>query len=263
MINISLSFDDGRHDNYVIAKNILEPMNIPATFNVTIGYILNDKNIEKPSENEPMTINELRDLANNKLFEISSHGYEHNNDVDNLIYGAKKIKEKLYWKDNKKIGIVSPHSQFMINKIDTSLPKFKLNNIIYLRVGARFGKIKFIRKIVRKLNRVFHIPFLSYWVYKESFVKKSDNFILYSIGIYKYNTYNEVKYIIDKCIRENKSIIFEFHSILRKSDPFYDNLYMWEYDDFYKLCKYLKKLEMETKINICKVKDIKGNNYDR
>ena len=45
MVNIVLSFDDGRHDNYEAYKNILNPLNIPATFNITAGYVLND--IEK------------------------------------------------------------------------------------------------------------------------------------------------------------------------------------------------------------------------
>ncbi len=256
MINVSLSFDDGRHDNYVIAKEILESLNIPATFNITIGYILKDENIEVPSEHEPMSLDELQDLAKNSLFEIAGHGYQHNNDIDNLIYGVKKIREILNFSKDKSIGLVSPHSEFIIKDIDNFLPIFKANNISYLRVGAKFDSLNLIRKILRKLNRIFHIPFLTYWIYKNSYV--NDNFPLYSIGIYKYNSFKEIKYIIDKSIKNNKSIIFELHSILKKGSPFYDDLYMWDYTKFSKLCNYLKKLEQENKIIICKTEEVKS-----
>lgn len=36
---VTLSFDDGRIDNYRVAKEILLPNNIPATINIATGYI--------------------------------------------------------------------------------------------------------------------------------------------------------------------------------------------------------------------------------
>ena len=36
---ISFSFDDGRIDNYTKAYPILKKHNLPATFNITTGYI--------------------------------------------------------------------------------------------------------------------------------------------------------------------------------------------------------------------------------
>ena len=40
MLKVVLSFDDGRRDNYRAAFEILKPLELPATFNITIGYIL-------------------------------------------------------------------------------------------------------------------------------------------------------------------------------------------------------------------------------
>ena len=37
--SISISFDDGHMDNMRVVKEILLPMNIPATFNTTSGFI--------------------------------------------------------------------------------------------------------------------------------------------------------------------------------------------------------------------------------
>lgn len=36
---VTLSFDDGRIDNYRVAKEILLPNNIPATINIATAYI--------------------------------------------------------------------------------------------------------------------------------------------------------------------------------------------------------------------------------
>ena len=40
MLRVILSFDDGRKDNYRAAMEIMKPLDIPATFNITTGYIL-------------------------------------------------------------------------------------------------------------------------------------------------------------------------------------------------------------------------------
>lgn len=44
MVIVSLSFDDGRYDNYTNVLPILRKYDIPATFNITTAYI--DKRIE-------------------------------------------------------------------------------------------------------------------------------------------------------------------------------------------------------------------------
>lgn len=39
MIKITLSFDDGRRDNYINAVPVLMKFGLPATFNITTDYI--------------------------------------------------------------------------------------------------------------------------------------------------------------------------------------------------------------------------------
>lgn len=36
---VTLSFDDGRIDNYCIVKEVTNPLNIPVTINIATGYI--------------------------------------------------------------------------------------------------------------------------------------------------------------------------------------------------------------------------------
>ena len=256
MTKISLSFDDGRKDNYVAAKEILEPLNIPATFNITIGYVEKTPNIEKPSEHIPMSIDELKDLYNNNLFEIAGHGYEHNNDVDNLIKGVNELRKVLNISDKQKLGIVSPHSEFDTDTLPKVIKKLKDNNICYLRVGKNFPNNVFMRKAVRKINRKLNIPSIFSWSYKDSDIKNTDEFLLYSSGAIKDTKLKELKRLVSDAIKNDKSYIICFHSILKKDEPFYDDLFTWDYNDFLEFCKYLKKLRDDNKIEICKTIDL-------
>lgn len=256
MTKIALSFDDGRKDNYRVAKEILEPLNIPASFNITTGYI--QRTIEekdKPSAHEPMTMEEVKDLKEKDLFEIAGHGYTHDNEQKNLIKGVNELRNILNFNE-KKIGIASPHSEFDLSGIEKFKTECKKNNINYLRISHRFKKNFLIRKIIRKINRKLNIPFLYYYVYKDTDVKKTDEFLLYSVPIIKDNKINEVKYLIEKAIESDKSYILMLHSILKPGEIYYDDLFTWDYNDFKELCEFLKELENNNKIKITKVIDI-------
>lgn len=259
MTNIAFSFDDGRKDNYIVAKKILEPLNMPASFNITIGYVENKlKDVDKPSLNEPMSMEELREIHNAKIFEIADHGYKHNNDVYNLIKGAKEIKEKLEIIEDKKIGIASPHSQFNLNeikKIENAEDDNGNKLFSYLRISHNFEKNEFIRRVIRKINRKIHFPFFYYWVYKYTYFK-DNNFLIYSVPVVKDNKLKEVKYLINKAVKEDKSYILMFHSILKKDEKYYNDLYSWDYNDFKKLCEFLKSLESEKKLKVKTVEEM-------
>lgn len=256
MTRIALSFDDGRKDNYRVAKEIFEPLNIPASFNITTGYIeKNINDVDKPSNHEPMTIDEVKELSKNNLFEIAGHGYKHDNQVENLIYGVD-ILRKMLSKDKMPIGIASPRSEFDVDMIRECKKDFLNANIAYLRVSKRFKKCSIFRKIIRKINGYFNIPILYYFVYKDTNIEKKDDFILYSVPILKNNKLKEVKYLVKRAIKENKSYIFMLHSILKPNEEYYSDLFSWDYNEFYKLCEFLKKMENENKIKICKVIDM-------
>lgn len=256
MTNIAFSFDDGSRDNYIVAKEILEKFKIPATFNITTGYISNKINEpEKLAGEEPMKIEELIELNSNSLFEIAGHGFQHNNNIDNLIAGIDDLKKYL----NKKytyIGIASPNSEFPINKLEEYKNILKTQNVIYLRTGPRFKKMSFLKKIIRKLNNFFNIPFFYYFVYRDTFMNSKNEFLLYSIPIIRNTKLKEVKYLIDMAIKDNKSIILMFHSISDKNKNLNESdLFNWKYLDFLGLCELLKKYEEEKKINLCQVKN--------
>ena len=255
MVNVVLSFDDGRYDNYEAYKNILKPLNIPATFNITAGYILN--NIEKndmPGPHKPMSIQEVSEMNESNICEIAGHGYTHDNTIKSLIKGVKWQRETFGYDF---VGIASPHSEYDLKKIKEDMKLFRDNNVIYLRVSNDYSKLKFIKKAIRKINRKIHSGYFYYFINKDSICYEK-NFILYSVPVLKNNKLNEVKKFIDIVSKTKKeaTVIFMFHSILKEGSMYYEDLFSWDYKDFYDLCLFLNKMRNEKKINIIKTIDI-------
>lgn len=254
---IILSFDDGRLDNYYIAKEILVTRNIPATFNITIDYILGK---DFPCSNFAMTKENVIELSKQNLFEIAGHGKEHNNDINNLVLGINEIYK---WCNIFPKGVASPNSKLNFGETFKRKEEYKKNKIEYIRVGDRFFKFKFVKKILRKLNKYFNNNLINKFIYKDSYVIKNDTFVFPSIPILNYTTEKEVYTLIEGAIKEEKSIIFMFHSICKPEDKFYNDLWSWDYNKFINLCNYLLKLEREEKIEICKMEELVKNRREK
>ena len=260
MVNIVLSFDVGRHDNYEAYKNILNPLNIPATFNITVGYVLND--IEKkdvPGPHKPMSIEEVAEMNESSICEIAGHGYTHDNTIKSLIKGIEWQRENLGYDF---VGIASPHSEYDLKKLEEDIKVFRDNNVVYLRVSNDYSKLKFIKKAIRKINRKIHSGYLYYFINNDS-ICYNKNFVLYSVPVLKNNKLREVEKFIDIVSRKKKeaTVIFMFHSILKQGSMYYEDLFSCDYKDFYDLSLFLNEMRKDKKINIIKTIDIfKENN---
>ena len=100
-----------------------------------------------------------------------------------------------------------------------------------------YSKLKFIKKAIRKINRNIHSGYLYYFINKDS-ICYNKNFILYSVPVLKNNKLHEVEKFIDIVSRTKKeaTVIFMFHSILKEGSMYYEDLFSWDYKDFYDLC---------------------------
>lgn len=249
---ISLSFDDGRLDNIFVAKNILAPRNLPATFNITTGYI--DGTCPKSglkTEQEPMSISDVKWLSDNALFEIAMHGDKHQNSVEDMIECRKKLLQWLQLPENHKFGFASPSSGLNINTLkDLTI----YDKISYFRVGPKsgigqktvktFDRIDQTLKIGRFYN--FYQPKAFSIENQDSLMHKINGKVIYSVVIYRHTTCEEIYRLIDKCIRKKQAVVFMFHSILDNAEeistnnPDNDLPYLWNTKKFVELCDYLK-----------------------
>lgn len=248
MTKIALSFDDGRKDNYRMIQEILIPLQIPATINITTDYVLNSQCERSPCINPAMTKDEVIELSKLPLIEIAGHGKEHQNAIDNLLKGVKELRE---WCGVNEIGIASPNSRLTFNEIEKLKTFFVDYDIKYIRIGDRIETARFIKRCIRKINCYLHISKIYGWCYKETLLDKEDNFKLYSVPILKSNSLKEVKRLVDFAILNNKSLIIMFHSIIKKGEKFYNDNWSWDYDDFHKLCTFLADYREKEKIQMC------------
>lgn len=92
---ISLSFDDGRVDNYTVAVPILKEYGLPATFNITTGYVVDREKNGSPTDVAPMTVDMVREIFHDRRFEIAGHGYQHRNTYEDIKKGIEELKKLL------------------------------------------------------------------------------------------------------------------------------------------------------------------------
>ncbi len=250
MTKLVFSFDDGRKDNLCTAFEILERNNIPATFNITTDFVsslLNDD--ELPCKNKALSKEEVIKLGSKNIFEIAGHGKKHSNECHNLIDGIAELRE---WFPNKIIsGIASPYSQAKIEDLIADKNEYFNNGISYIRLGDRISSLCFIKKALRKFNRmIFHIPFLFAWVHEQSFIDANDDFILYSVPILKKDTVPEVIVLIKQAVKKDKNLILMFHSVLHKEETEYNSNWSWDWNKFEKLISKVSEMQKHNLLQV-------------
>lgn len=250
MTNIVLSFDDGRGDNKDIIHDILVPLSIPATFNITTGYVDGTCPEELlPSNKSPLTIEDVKKIASNPIFEIALHGNNHLNTIDDIFSGKDKLKKWLNLSTDFQFGLASPNSGLSPKVFNSDSYKRLRDSIAYMRVSYRISSLEKYRVFCRKAARVLHFPLLYKEAYKETLMDAFDDRLLYSVPVMKDISFREIKSLVEYAIKSNKSLILMFHSV--KDDVKQDDNWTWGKEKFSSLCRYLAQNRDDDKLNIC------------
>lgn len=254
---VVLSFDDGRKDNYIAATEILQKSNLPATFNITSGYIEKTIPLDNLCPNEPMSLEEVINLSKVPIFEIAGHGYAHLNTIEDWDKGIKKLTEWLspgYFEHG--YGIASPHSGVTDSWVSCNIGSTYKSDIKYIRTGLK-NQSAITQRGVSKIARMTGSRMLMYAPIKESVLPiESNKLLCYSVPVLNPHTYEQIRYIIDKTVQKKGDIILMLHSILKKGESYYDDLYSWDYDKFAKLCEYLCEMRSKGIIDVKRNIDI-------
>ncbi|MCH5296595.1 MAG: hypothetical protein J1E85_02880 [Ruminococcus sp.] len=250
---VSLSFDDGRADNYDIIKNVTIPMNLPVTLNITTGYVDRSCPQEKlPSDKLAMTKENVIELFNNPLVEIALHGDQHLNTEKDISAGRKKLIEWFDLPYDSKFGFASPGSGFDIQEFINSKHNLFNQDILYMRTSLRISTKKKIRIFCRKVSRVIHLPFLYAIAYADTVMDNSNDRVIYSVPILKDITVLQVEAIINKCIKRGGALTLMFHSIVEDTST--DDNWSWEKEKFEAICQYLAQKQSEGLLDVCTTK---------
>lgn len=243
---ITLSFDDARKDTYHIFKDILTPLKLKGVVYVPSGYV--ESGFNDPLDigyNGLMSKENLDWIYSNDLFEIGCHGYMHRNDFDDLEKGIKKIQE--WYPGYMEYGLASPHSEIKRRDVKRNEEYYRKLNYKYVRGGRNFDNLTTVKRAVSLLARKTQSPRIFVECYASS-TMKNVRYYLNAVPVHKLTTLNQLKAMVDYCVKTQKWMILEFHGIDKKSSKEYTEPFCWLEDDFVGLCKYIKNLQMEGKL---------------
>lgn len=248
---VSLSFDDGRVDNYTIAYPILKTYSLPATFNITTGFVEGKfGNPNGLTMSAPMTIEQLLDMQEDPLIEIAGHGYMHRNTIEDIILGVDSLKNHFIncKKHNNIWGFASPGTALDLNYYRKNREKMKQHGIVYTRLSLRYLSYPRIKSLVRKMSRVIPHPFFYKLAYKDTLMDRVEEDLIYSVPVLSSITVSELMSLVRMAIKKNKLLVLMFHSIMEE-----DNMRdCWDYstDKFRLLCKSIADLRDEGQLDV-------------
>lgn len=253
---IGLSFDDARADTFLYGYPILKKYQLPATFNITTGFVKGECRDIVNDWVKPMTISMVKELYADPAIEIAGHGYKHQNDIKDIQKGIDELC-KILGTDNLNEGtngFASPGSGLTSEVFQQMKHAENAHPISYVRLSLRNQSHQILKIISRKISRVIPAPFFYRYAYQDTLMDAAPNGVLYSIPVLSSVTVNQLKAILYEAIKTKKACILMFHSIVEKGNA-RDN---WEYevDKFDALCHFLKDkqdeglLRVETSLNI-------------
>lgn len=243
---VSLSFDDGRVDSYSVAYPLLKAYNIPATFNITTGYVL--KKGGNPTDVPAMTEQMVQEMFDCPLFEIAGHGYYHRNDIEDITKGIYGLKEMLHVEmltpDGD--GFASPGTGLQ-REIWGKLGEGE-GSIKYARVSLRYLSHPRLKTFIRKASRLLKWPILYRLAYQDTMMDSVKDGLLYSVPVLSSITNNELESLINFASAHNKALVLMFHSIVPK-ERIHDN---WDFEDvkFKKLLLFLDDMRLKGKLEV-------------
>ncbi len=251
---VSLSFDDGRGDNTDVLDSMLIPRGIPATLNISTGYIDGTCPDElKPTDKTPMTIEDIRRFSRNRLVEIAMHGDCHQNTEEDILRGRKKLKTWLGLSDKDELGFASPGSGLSVAKFKTPECERLRRSMVYLRTSLRINSIVPLRILSRKTARVIHSAFMYRFGYHDTVMTEPDGQIIYSIPIMRDTTVSQVVAIVRESVRKRGAIVLMLHSIM--SDTSKEDNWTWDKQKLESLCCELSRMEQNGKLVLCRTID--------
>ncbi len=240
---VIISVDDGRVDAYRFFKEILEPYNIPATFNIVTDWV------KAGGEKLDWVISreELTEIASSPLVEIAGHGHTHKNSDEDILTGRQKLCEWLGL--SGKIGFASPGSGMKGDFVRENAKKLSDMGFLYIRScdGAE-GVVERHSQLIAQAKAngysdyvIENIPRMAY---------EYDGIFVNSAVVTFNSSEEDIKRLTEIAINEKACILFMFHSFKKIGEPAYDDTYSYDFDKAKQLAEYWSMLKSQGKLDI-------------
>lgn len=246
---VSLSFDDARGDNGFIFETVLKRYDLPATLNVTTGYV--DGSCPKescPSAKPAMTREEVLKLRESGVVEIAMHGDRHVNSISDSKACRDKLNAWFGVSDDTIYGFASPGSGMPLQAFRSAEYRAFRSSVLYMRTSMRIRSLEMLRVLCRKTGRIIHLPMLYRIAYADSIMRFRDGKIIYSVPVMKDTTFAQVKALVKRCMNEGGNLTLMFHSIL--SDTRGEDAWTWSLRRFERLCVWLEEQQESGRLGV-------------
>lgn len=237
---VCITFDDGRKDNIKAVYDVLIPMRIASTLNITTGYVDGSCPDEmKPSSKPALTVEDVVELNRQPLVEIALHGDRHLNTEEDVEEGRRKIIDWLKLPADAELGFASPNCKFSVDSIGKDADDYFSRELLYVRGGLNIRTHEMTRDFFRKAGRVVNAPLFFKIAYAETLMNFSGQKGLYSVPVLKTTSAEQVCALIDECIQRKKLLILQFHSIVEDTEN--EDNWSWSMFKFEKMCRHIEK----------------------
>lgn len=255
---ISITFDDGRDDNYTTAFPIMQKYGLTGTLFCTTGFVDGtwQKDDDFLSADKPLTINNMHEMQN-AGWEIALHGDKHIAEVNDLNTAAAKLTK---W------GFGNPPYSF-------SLPRSIVEDVVIKEILAT-GNVSYIRRARArdKKNPITKILFGLYTFMGLDFAYNSfnrpslntlpvkDKSSIYSVVIRNEDKPERIARFVQTA-EDNTWTVLMFHSILDENHRLYkSDPWNWSAKRFESLCASFSQMQKQGVIkvvNMCDIEDEK------
>lgn len=240
---LTFTFDDGRSDNYLSAKQIMDKYKFCGTVYITTGFIDGtwDGSDVLKSPTEPLSVDQIKEMANSG-WEIGLHGDKHKIDVDDMRIALEKLRS--WGITHSDCGISVPNSRAAEAEIDAILNSDYGDSIVYIRRGRKCDTAKLKNKVLYVLSSVLKIKSAYRSFNTENVFQYKDGKRL-NIPSVVVKSADRANMIIDfiKKLPDAYVVVLMLHSILPSNhtmcgkDP-----WSWDEKNFEILCSRLKDL---------------------
>lgn len=254
---VSLTFDDGRSDNYEIAFPIMQRYGLIGTLYCTTGYI--DGSWQKPKEwrsaGKAISIEHVKRLRA-AGWELGIHGDKHITEADDAYIALRKMH---LWDGGESIcGFSMPNSIAQKEKLDSLINALFDNEIMYIRKGRKNDLSKLSTKALFGCYSYLgsQMAYNAFNSQNITSIHRIDRKNIYSVVI---RNNDNPQMIIDfvKRIPDETWVVFMLHSILPQSHPLYGtDPWNWSSDRFEKFCSNLKMLADEKCVDVKTVAEV-------
>ena len=236
---ISLSFDDGRRDNYRVFRDILSPRDLPATFNITSGFI--DGTLSPDEFNcktPPLTVDEITEMYLSPNCEIALHGDRHKNTEEDIETGAKKLAKWLGISDDTVFGFASPGGEMTAEALD-SMENYGRRGLLYMRCDMRILRQRRLKLFARKVSRIIKFPPIYRYAFSDTLMTDCPDRTVYSDLVLNGNTASQIISLINLAVKKKAALTLTFHTIAFTDD---DDKWSWSAEKLEKVCDRLVAL---------------------